>query len=82
MKTDGQPMLTLAFGKSKADFLSINLVFFVDIFNKGLEVVSGFFRFFGFGGFSGYDRSFKYSTRKIIAHFRHECHRCSTGTYD
>lgn len=41
-------MLTLAFCKGEADFQAVGFVLFIDVFNKGLEVLS---RFIGFNGF-------------------------------
>jgi hypothetical protein len=42
--------LAFTLGESKADFLAIDLVLLVDVFDKGLEVFNGLFRLFGFGG--------------------------------
>jgi hypothetical protein len=55
MKDGERKSLTLSLGKGKTDLLAVNLVFFIDVFNKGLEVFSGFIRIFSFGGFSGHD---------------------------
>ena len=45
-----QSRLAFTLGESEADFLTVNLVFLVDVFDKGLEVFDGFFRLFGFIG--------------------------------
>ena len=46
-------MLTLAFGKGETDFQAVRLVLFINVFDKGLEVLS---RFVGLSGFFGFVR--------------------------
>jgi hypothetical protein len=51
-----QARLALALCKSKAYFLTVDLILLVDVFDKGLEVFGRFFRLFGFGGFGSHDK--------------------------
>ena len=69
-------MLTLAFGKGETDFQAVGLVFFIYVFDKGLEVLS---RFVGLSGFFGFVRhvyilfmrnegfSYDYNTRSDLS---------------
>jgi hypothetical protein len=43
-------LFPLTLGKAKADFKTVPLVFFINVFDEGLEVFSGF------GGFSCHER--------------------------
>ena len=58
MEGESRVMLTLAFGKGETDFKAVGLVLFINVFDKGLEVLGrfiglnifrGFFRFVGHG---------------------------------